>query len=328
MNTTVDTYLENLRVGEGAAFERMTVYPVFGAAVSPLTYKVLAEALADGSVEVREKAAASVPELWLENKSDSMILVLDGEEVIGGRQNRIVNASFLIGAKSEVNIPVTCVEHGRWHPTSDRFRSGESAVHSLRAEKQMQVKESLRATGRPLTDQGEVWASVSRLNMSVDAQSPSGAMNAAYETRATDLAEYERRLGASDGALGLVVALNGEAVGADLFDQPETARKLWSKLVRSYAMDAHGGPNGDVLSRDRAEALLRGLLRARDEAFPSIGIGQDVRLEGEGTDGSVLVYESTVVHLAVFRTQSHSSAGRAGMASASQRRRMYRDQRL
>ena len=161
MQAIVDTYLAGLSIGDGTRFEQMTLFPVFCEVTSPLHYRVLSEALADGSVEVREKAAASVPELWLCNRSETMVLVMGGEEVVGGKQNRMVNASFLIAPKCEVALPVTCVEQRRWAKQTDRFSAGEAVYHSLRRETHKQVREGLRASGRPVADQGAVWEAIS-----------------------------------------------------------------------------------------------------------------------------------------------------------------------
>jgi len=69
-----------------------------------------------------------VPELKMINKSDDKILVIEGEELIGARQNRVVNATFLIPAHAEVIIPVSCVEQGRWAYRSQRFQSGKKIM--------------------------------------------------------------------------------------------------------------------------------------------------------------------------------------------------------
>jgi hypothetical protein len=321
----VDGYLSGLKVGDGVSFGRMTLFPVFGQAESPLRYRVLSEALADGAVEVRERASATVPELWLVNRSDAMVLVLDGEEVVGGRQNRMVNASFLIGAKSEVAIPVSCVEHGRWHDVAPRFGGGEATYFSLRREKEQQVRENLRATGRPTADQGAVWDAIAAKQRETRTRSATGAMNDIYRERAQDLSGYERALPVVEGAVGLAVAINGRMAGADLFDQPDTAARLWPKLVRSYAMDALDGERAEPVAKERAERLLRRMVGARVESFPSIGLGRDLRLEGDGAVGSALLFEGIVVHLALFRVHGRRSPGETGrIASASARRRMQR----
>jgi len=325
MQAMVDGYLANLKVGEGKGFGGMALFPVHRNGESPLRYRVLPDALADGSVEVRERPSASVPELWLVNRSDEMVFVMDGEEIVGGKQNRMVNASFLIAPRSEVMLPVTCVEHGRWHDLAPRFTSGEAAPAFLRREKETQVRESLRVSRRPVADQGAVWDAIALKQREEGVHSPTGAMNDLYRGKEKSLTDYEAAFPTVEGSVGMIVALNGRMVGADLFDQPGTAARLWTKLVRSYAMDAIPDSQNRPVARERAEKLLRRVAGARAETYPSIGLGHDVRLEGNGATGSALVYEGIVVHLAVFRIHGRrDSSETGGIARASLRRRMQR----
>lgn len=324
MQAIVDGYLSGLEIGDGVGFERMVLFPVYRQAESPLRYRVLAEALADGSVEVREQPSATIPELWLVNHSDTMVLVLDGEEVVGGKQNRIVNASFLVDARSEVAIPVSCVEHGRWHDLAPRFSSGETTYFSLRRAKEQQVHHNLRATGRAMADQVAVWNAIDAKQRETSTHSATGAMHDIYRKRSKDLSDYESAFPRVDGAVGMAVALGGRIVGADLFDQPDTAARLWHKLVRSYAMDALDAEMCAPVARERAERLLKRLTGARVESFPSIGLGHDLRLEGDGAVGSALVFEGIVVHLGIFRTRGYrSTSGSTEVARASIRRRVH-----
>jgi len=326
MQGIVDGYLGALRVGDGIALGRMALFPVFHQGESPLRYRVLSETLADGSVEVRERPSASVPELFLVNRSDDMVLVMDGEEVVGGKQNRIVNASFLIAPRSEVALPVSCVEHGRWHDAAPGFSAGEAVFFSLKREKEEQVRANLRQSGRAMADQGAVWEAVAAKQRRTKAHSATGAMNDIYQERAEGLAVYERAFKPVEGAVGMAVALSGRMAGADLFDQPSTAYKLWSKLVRSYAMDALDGEVGGQVERNRAERLLKRLVRARIESFPSLALGQDLRLDGDGAVGSALVFEGIVAHMGIFRAHGQRSRGETtGVARSSIRRRMHRD---
>ena len=324
MTGIVGSYLAGMRVGEGREFSGMTLFPVFREGRSPLRYRVLSECLADGSVEVTERPSATVPMLWLVNRSDEMVLVMDGEEIVGGKQNRMVNASFLIAAKSEVELPVTCVEHGRWHDVSANFLAGEAAPAFLRRAKDEQVKANLRTAQRPMADQGAVWDAIALKHRAEGTHSRTGALHDIYEQKAKSLAGYERAFPVEQGAVGFAVALDGGMVGADLFDQPEAAAKLWAKVVRSYAMDARGIED-KLVARDRAEKLLKRIVDARVETFPSIGVGQDLRLEGDGANATALVFEGIVVHLGVFRIHGkRAGVDYTGMARASMRRRMQR----
>jgi hypothetical protein len=293
------------------------------AVASPLRYRPLEPALADGSVEVMEQASATVPELVLRNKGDVMIFVLDGEEIIGGLQNRVVNASFLVGATATVPLPVTCVEHGRWHSASRTFSSGEATYHSLRSEKFAQVNESLRRGARHTSDQGAVWHSVAAKAMVAGAASPTGAMHEIYDSRRGSLETYLNAFPYVAGACGVAVALGGSLAGADLFDQPETAQALWPKLLRSYAMDALDSPEAAPVAREGAARLFELAREARAETYPSIALGEDVRFEGQELVGGGLVYDETPVHISLFGATGAPASRSSTMARASQRRQAY-----
>lgn len=314
-----------VELGEGTSYQGMTVFPAFttGEKIPQLTYRTLAEAIAEGWVEVAEKPTATVPELVLRNHGTTMVFVLDGEEIVGGRQNRIVNASFLVGAGTEVDLPVSCVEQGRWHDTSSRFSAGEVTFQRLRREKEQQVRMSLHHYGRPVADQAEVWNSVAELQAATRTRSPSHAMHDVYLNRAADLAAHEQAFRYHPKAVGLVVGLNGQVAGADLFDQPRTAEVLWPRLIRSYALDvATNGPT-DSLSPDRAAGFLGRARDARCGVYPSLALGHDVRLQGAGVFGAALVYESVVVHASLFPAGDAPRTAR-GIARAALRRQARR----
>ena len=243
-----------------------------------------------------------MPELRLINRGKLAILVVDGEEIVGGRQNRIVNKSFLIAAGTAIDLPVTCVEHGRWHETAPRFSSGESAPASLRNEKFDAVtRESERVPGQAVADQGAIWEGVAAREAASGSHSPSGALHAIYEKRGGDLATYLEAFPYPRDAVGLVVALNGRMAGAELFDQARTAEVLWPKLIRGYALDAIGGRIGLAVGRDRAIRFLARTHHAHCDVFPSLGLGEEVRLTGDGVVGSALTHDGTLVHASLFR---------------------------
>jgi hypothetical protein len=317
--------LASLRVGVGVAHAGMTAFPVFAssAAAPALRYRTLEQAIAESAVEVVEQASATVPELTLRNKGDVMIFVLDGEEVIGGRQNRIVNASFLIAANSTVTLPVTCVEHGRWHDVSPAFSSGESMPHYMRLAKHQQVSASLRRTSRPTADQGATWDAIAAKQATTGTRSATGALHDIYRSQQERLNAWEQAFPYVAGALGFIIGLGGKITGADLFDQPATAEALWPKLRRSYALDALEVSVGASVEQEQAEGLLERARGARNEVYPSLALGQDVRFEGDSVVGGGLVYEETPIHISLFRADDQTTT-RAGMlARASQRRQNY-----
>ena len=113
------------------------------------------------------------------NGTDRPLLLLDGEELIGAKQNRILNTTVLVAAHTEVTIPVSCVEQGRWGYRGRQLRPGDASLYaSLRARKVAWVSQSIRAGQGHTADQGEVWAHLagraSRTLVSFSPRSPSG----------------------------------------------------------------------------------------------------------------------------------------------------------
>ena len=107
--------LKALEIGAPIATGPLTVFPLLRADAPPAAYALLDEALDAGLAEVTEISdGGSVPELLFRNKSDRDILLVDGEELVGAKQNRVLNLTILVGAFQEVKIPVSCVEASRW----------------------------------------------------------------------------------------------------------------------------------------------------------------------------------------------------------------------
>ena len=105
----------SIRIGDPIRHEALTVFPLFSEAISEVQYRLSDVALADESLLVEEVSeGGSVPELLVENKGDERVLFLEGEELVGAKQNRILNTSVLVAAHTKIKIPVSCVEQGRW----------------------------------------------------------------------------------------------------------------------------------------------------------------------------------------------------------------------
>jgi hypothetical protein len=155
----IKTCLNQSRIGPIQSYKNLTMFPLVSSSHLELEFLLLDEALACGALQVEElDRGGSVPEIRVINQSSKMVLILDGEELVGARQNRIVNTTILVAAKSAIVIPVSCVEQGRWHYASQRFSSRERVMApSLRAMKSEQVQFSLHTTGEYRSDQRAIW---------------------------------------------------------------------------------------------------------------------------------------------------------------------------
>ena len=266
-------------------------------------YLLASEAMDAGVLTVTEvDESGTVPELMAVNNADRPVLLIDGEELQGAKQNRILNTSVLLPPKSKTRIPVSCVEEGRWSHTSRTFKSGNYAPSSLRQRKSHDVQYSLRTRGRPESNQGAVWDSVAEQISACAAASPTSAMSDAMATRGEVLGRYHEALPYPSGACGVVAAVCGRFVAADAFDSPSTLEAIWGRLVASYAMDAEAAKEkrGKPSTAKAAEVLLEHVADQQCQAFNAVGLGQDLRFEADDVLGQALHNEDRMLHLSVF----------------------------
>jgi hypothetical protein len=289
-----------LRVGQAITFKNLTVFPLTSQPSEP-DYMVLDEALDRKTARVTEVSEqGSVPDLRFVNEGDSAVLLVDGEELIGAKQNRILNISILVSARSEVKIPVSCVEAGRWARQFAAFRSS-SRVHyaSGRSMKMMQVTSSMIGSGRRSSDQSAVWHDIDVKMQRLKSSSPTSAMSAMYENNSNKIEEYVGAFKPEPHQAGAVFAVDGKIVGLDLFDTPATFTKLFPKLLRSYALDVIDDQKPDSSATD-ALAFLNAVKNSKEEVFKGVGEGDDIRLSAPGIAGAALYARGRLIHLAAF----------------------------
>ncbi len=176
MDTVIKNYLEQLKVGRKQSHKNLALYPLLSTYSLDLEYLMLDEALSENLIEIVEKDSdGSVPELRVMNKSHKMILILDGEELVGAKQNRIVNTTILVQGNATIVIPVSCVEHGRWSYDTPQFQSKKRMMSSnLRAMKSEQVNFSVRESGEFRSDQSAIWDGIAEKANRMGAPSPTG----------------------------------------------------------------------------------------------------------------------------------------------------------
>ena len=244
--------------------------------------------------------AGSVPFLKVVNEADQPLLLLDGEELIGAKQNRILNTTVLVAAHAEVTIPVSCVEQGRWGYRGRQFSSRDASLFaSLRARKASRVSQSLRAGRGHVADQGEVWAQLSMRASELDVASPTGAMRDLYARHERDLAAARQALAAQPGQAGALVYIANRWVGLDLLAGPQLFGRAWPRLCAGYVADAIGR-KPEPWQRLDAGAVLTELNGSQAERAPAVGLGEEYRLGSADVAGATLVAEERVAHLMAF----------------------------
>ena len=268
--------LLGMELGARQSFENMAVFPLRLAGNGGPEYITLGEAMERGVLVVGEvSAGGSVPELMVENRGDVAVLILDGEELAGAKQNRVLNTTILVGPKSATRIPVSCTEHGRWSYVSEVFReSGNVMAPQLRQVNMQRVHSSLRSGGQFHGDQGAVWDGIARMHEDAQVDSMTGAMRDVFEAKRTVLEDYLKSFGLEGGQKGALVFIGGKAAGLDFVSREAAYGLLHAKLVKSYAMEA-------MLEAERAK---RGR-PAPSNILKPCGPPPDEREEGERGKG-------------------------------------------
>ncbi len=296
--------IPEVRVGQPLRYKSLSVFPLFAESSGNIDYLLVDEAIEKKLLTVEEVSeAGSVPDLLVENKGNTRVLFIEGEELIGAKQNRILNTSILVAAKCKARIPVSCVEQGRWGYKSKFFgSSGSHSPSKLRYAMKASVTQSLKAKQGRRSDQGKVWDEVAALQDEYSVESPTGAMSDTFDAYEDQVTEYRDKLKYVDGASGMAIALGDKIVGCDLFDKPSTCQKVWDRLLSGHVFGALKTPESDkAADTSDIEEMIKTTNHASWEQAEPIGEGTEYRAEFEnGEHASVLVLDDSLVHCSVL----------------------------
>ena len=299
-------YFQTLRWGEPQGDERLWLLPIFSEVQAPYRYDSLAEAIERAAIEVTEVDGGSVPELLVRNLGGTAILILDGEELVGAMQNRVLNSSVVVPRKAKLRVPVSCVEQGRWSEVSQAFQgSANHLSHGHRYAKAADVSGSLASGAGRRGDQGNVWNLVAEQAARFGVNSSTGAMADTFQAVEEQLAEMVAQHPIRKRQKGLVAIRNGQVLGLEVVSSSRVYQHLHEKLVRSYAIDALDPPRSPARpSTDDASAFLDRLLEAQCQAYPGVGLGTELRLHANGLQAVATVDAQTVLHLTALSSET------------------------
>ena len=285
-------------------FRNLMVFPLLAEESVQPGYLTLDQALRQKVARISEVSErGTVPELQFENLSDAPVLLVDGEEVVGMKQNRIINLSILISGRQTREIPVSCVEQGRWsHSPRRNGATGHQHYARARARKAEQVSNSLTGSGTRYSNQGEIWRDIDEKFTTLQGHSRTGAMTDLYEQVADRLESYDSAFYPQPFQVGAVFAIADRIVGVECFDSDQTFAGFFSKLIESYAMDALEQESVESVAPqpEAAQQFLQRIRNAPRQSYLALGEGEDVRFMEDTVSGGALIADGRVVHLAAF----------------------------
>lgn len=316
MKSFMNQYLNRVSYGEVQEKDNLILVPVFlNNEKTPRDYLLLDEALDIGSIQVGEVSeGGSVNNLLVENSGSKAVLILDGEELVGAKQNRMVNATILIPPESKITIPVSCVEHGRWSYQGANFQRSEVFGYAeLRRKKSNAVSRNLESHMSFASDQGEVWEEIGRKHDQMGTSSHTEAVHDVYKNYDQKLNDFIEGISLLEDQVGAGVFINGSFICMDLFAHHDVLSHLWKKLIKSYAMEAlelQAEKKGRKKAAQSLEPILADLQNAEVNDFQSIGWGRDIRMKSTRFMAAGLVYEKNVLHLVSFQGEEQASNNR------------------
>jgi hypothetical protein len=317
--TIINDELNSIEVGLSQAFKNITMFPLLRQNAIESNYLTLDEALEVGTARVTEVSeGGDVPELHFLNEGEVPVLLLDGEELVGAKQNRVLNLSILAPANASISIPVSCVEAGRWSYRSRTFSSSPRTMYAKgRAAKSRHVSMSMRESGTRRSDQSAIWDDISAKSERMSVTSDTGAMSDIYDRKEKGVKKFVEHFRSIEGQIGAVFAIDNTISGVDLFDSSDTLEKALPKLVRSYALDAveTASPVDDRTDREDANRFLEILADSNFASFPAVGLGEDLRIESTTISGGALVSEGQTIHLWAFPLKSEQTSERGRVRS-------------
>ena len=181
--------------------------------------------------------SATVNALSIENRSDKKLYIMAGEMVIGGKQDRIIGEDTIILPGQRTTIPVFCVEKGRWSYRVSQSFKGYNVLANNR----------LRGIAQMQKDQSAVWREVARVNKKLKTTNRTSTYRANYNSKEVGkkLENYMQSVSKDPRfakATGVVIAIEGKVVGADIFAHSRLFQKVFHKLLRSYCLEAIASP--------------------------------------------------------------------------------------
>jgi hypothetical protein len=303
-------YLDRLSIQPPHTVGRLSVNPVRGAGTGAHAEPLFAE-LNAGTIVISELASgARVPELSLSKSTVGSTILLEGEPLVGGHQDRILNVTIMLEGVGDVVLPVTCVEAGRWGFAGRRFSSSDyHSSYTSRSRLSSSTSASLRTGGRYRSDQSGVWRDIAFSLDETGTRSATSRMSDLFDQQRDTLRQYQKVFNATAGQIGYCAAIDGVPVAFETFGTEEIFAAYWPKLLNGLALEGLTTP--DVLKRAKRASPFRGEL-IRDvlsaavlESFPSVGVGQDIRITGDRCHGSALVRDNDVQHFVMhWRTPS------------------------
>jgi hypothetical protein len=236
---------------------------------------------------------------------------MDGDILSGAKQNRVLNTSVLIPPESKTNVPVSCVESGRWRYSSTKFTNSDYCAPAyMRRSKAGDVNASLKRTGIYSSDQRKVWDDVEKLSSFHSIKSDTSSLSDIYNGKRKDFDSNANNFTCNDSASGLAFFHNNQILSLDVFNRSDVFKEYFPKLIKGALMEFNSSSNSvNILTRDTASVLLISLIDKikymKQDLHRSVGAGMEKRFEDNSLTGFELIYDEKMIHFTALSKRNY-----------------------
>jgi len=291
--------------------KRMSVVQLLTARHNSFDYISGATAIKNELVRVNEVSEAGrVNDLFVFNLSDKYVFFMDGDILMGAKQNRVLNTSVLLAPNSKSTLPVSCVEQGRWSKISDSFIFTDNiSPQKIRALKSEAVKANLRSNNTYASDQMQVWDEVGKYQAAFSVNSPTMNLNELYDREGGNFESYIKDFTPDENANGVAVFSDKELINLDVFNRTNIYREYFSKILKSSAIEV-SQLKDSIHELTEAEAISKTVLlfdtvgKAPFSEHPGVGAGNEKRYDNDEFTGFELGCDNAMIHLTVLSIEN------------------------
>ncbi len=327
LNENIRKLLGGLQIGKMQLYEGMVVFPLFSSFEALEDCMGLDEAFEKECVEFKEVSdSGRVPELLAVNKCDLKILILEGQELKGAKQNRTLNTFILLPEHSETVIPVSCTEQGRWRYEKKHFDLTDKLVgNRVRKAISVSVKNNFMLGRKFESNQHQVWEEIDGYQRVFERFNATRSYDRLFEDLEGKVKKYEKYFPPEKGQTGMVVFIDAKLEGVDLVLNKKIYADNHYKILRSYVVDdlerkrRKLGQKSDwfrvKMNYDLMEQEMRKIIgvfweeTAKSDEFvsKSPGLGYEHRLVGDKVEGNFLVYHEKPVAAHLFPKEENKT---------------------
>jgi len=276
----------------------LRIFPIAGE-LGEDGYTTLEEAITASTITIED--TRGVNEVILQNNGNAPIFAIDGEELLGARQNRILNTDIYAEPLQRYTVPVTCIEQHRWHGEKLFSEAGFTVTPSLRSTLALSVKESLDKKAGYQSNQNLIWNKISQTLKATKVQSLTSSFHDIYKTMGSMVEEIVEDFESIQNAVGFSAYINDEFIAMDIFGTNSLYRKFEKKLLKSYILDGYIRKyTKEKGAKIKPEEVIELLSNSAYTKYPACTKGEELRALQNDIISKIYLIDDNPVHISAF----------------------------